>query len=61
MKKATGLLIAGLTISTLMTGCNKPAEGDNANAPATTSGTAAPTTPPATPGATTPGATTAGK
>lgn len=70
MKKLIGLLVAGLTISVLMTGCSKPAEGDTGTTPAATTGSTdkpvTPTTPPAsstgnmsgTTGTTTPPATT---
>ena len=40
MKKAIALLIAGLTVSAFMVGCNKPAEGDAGTTPATTATTA---------------------
>ena len=50
MNKLISLLLAGITVSMLITGCNKPEEGDNANAPATTAGKMNSTTPPKTSG-----------
>jgi len=52
MKKLIGLLVAGLTISVFMVGCNKAPEGDNAQGATSNPVPSGSTTEPAKPGAT---------